>query len=270
VLTISNVLAADQAEYMVTVSNHAGTVTTNGTLVVIDPAIFAQPVGQTNFTGSTVTFSVTAAGTAPLGYQWQQDGSPLFGANSNTLTLKNIADSAAGTYTVVITNSVGSVTSAPAELLTVSPLITQQPANVITLVGQSASFSVNVNGELPFSYQWQFNGTNISGATNRVYTIASVQLTDVGGYQVVVQNPVGTQVSQTATLSIGPAAMLTAVPPNNGEFIFTVNGVSGSLYTIQGSTNLMVWFPIETNTAPFTFTNNGENPYEFFRALYQQ
>ncbi|HTV39256.1 MAG TPA: immunoglobulin domain-containing protein [Candidatus Sulfotelmatobacter sp.] len=270
VLTITNVLAADQAEYLVTVSNPAGTVTNDGMLFVIDPAIFVQPIGQTNFTGSTVTFSVTAAGTSPLSYQWFQNGSPLFGANSNVLTLTHLADSDAGAYTVVISNSVGSVTSSQAVLVTVSPLITQQPASVVVVAGQSASFSVGVNGELPFSYQWQFDGTNIAGATNRIYTIASVQPVNAGSYDVIVHNPVGTQVSQSATLYVGPAALLTALPYNNGVFTFTVNGAPGYLYIIQGSTNLMVWFPIETNTAPFTFTNNSGCPYEFYRAVFQQ
>jgi autotransporter-associated beta strand protein len=270
VLTVTNILAADQAEYLVKVSNSAGMALTNGTLVVIDPAIFAQPVGQTNFLGSTVTFSVTAAGTSPLNYQWLQNGSPLFGANSNILTLRNIADSDAGLYTVVIANSAGSATSAPAVLVTVSPLITQQPANAVVLAGQSASFSVSVNGELPFSYQWQFNGTNIAGATSRIYTIPSAQPANVGGYQVIVQNPAGTQVSQTATLSVGPAAFLTALPYNNGTFTLLVNGAPGHLYTVQGSTNFVIWFPIITNTTPFIFTNNSGYPFEFYRALFQQ
>ncbi len=63
VLTIANVLAADQATYAVTITNLAGSVTTNATLVVIDPAILAQPVGVVTNLGSDVTFSVTAAGT---------------------------------------------------------------------------------------------------------------------------------------------------------------------------------------------------------------
>jgi Ig-like domain-containing protein len=164
------------------------------------------------------------------------------------------------------------VTSAPAPLVTVSPLIASPPANLAVLVGQSASFSVNVNGELPFSYQWQFNGTNIAGAVNRIYTIASAQLTNAGSYQVIVHNPVGTQVSQPATLSVYStvAATLKALPYNNGVFTFAVTGFPGYLYTVQGSTNFIVWVPITTNTVPFTITNTGGLPYEFYRALYQQ
>ncbi|HUA66080.1 MAG TPA: immunoglobulin domain-containing protein, partial [Alphaproteobacteria bacterium] len=272
VLTISNVLASDQAEYMVKASNAAGTAATNGTLVVIDPAIFAQPIGQTNFLGSTVTFTVTAAGTSPLNYQWLQNGSPLFGANSNTLTLTNLADSDAGTYTVIVTNSAGSVTSTPALLVTVSPLITTQPANVFVAVGQSASFSVNVNGQVPFSYQWQFNGTNVANVTNRIYTLSNVQLSNAGSYQVIVSNPFGTEISQSATLSVYPtaAATLNALSYNNGSFILSLTGVPGYSYTILDSTNLHIWVPLTTNTAPFTVTNSSSYPFEFYRALYQQ
>src|SRR5207248_2261071 len=66
------------ATYDVVVSNSAGTVTSNtATLTVnaaaVAPAITAQPVSQTVTAGQTATLSVTAAGTAPLSYQWQKN-----------------------------------------------------------------------------------------------------------------------------------------------------------------------------------------------------
>ena len=215
VLTIANVLAADQATYQVAISNPAGSVTTNGTLVVMDPAILVPPVGVTNIIGSTVTFNVTAVGTTSLGYQWRQNGSPLFGQNASNLVLIAIANSDAGNYTVVVTNSVGSVTSAPAMLVTVPPLITSQPTNVTVIQGQPASFSVSVNGQLPFSYQWQLNSNNILNATNRIYSIAAAtNSTDAGSYRVVVVNPQGSQTSSNALLTVIVPPAITQQPAN--------------------------------------------------------
>src|SRR5208282_849413 len=75
---------------------------------------------QTVAAGSSATFTVAAAGTAPLTYQWQFNGTNLYGATSTSLTLAGVQPANAGSYTVVVTNSVGSVTSAVA-VLTVLP-----------------------------------------------------------------------------------------------------------------------------------------------------
>mgnify|MGYP003342195808 CR=1 FL=1 len=84
----------------------------------VPPSITAQPVGQTVVAGSTATFSVTATGTAPLSYQWFYNGTNLLaGATNTVLALANVQTNQAGSYTVVVTNAYGSVTSAPASLL---------------------------------------------------------------------------------------------------------------------------------------------------------
>src|SRR5437899_11614807 len=50
------------------------------------PYITAQPVNQTVTAGQTATFSVTAAGTAPLAYQWQKNGADISGATAASYT----------------------------------------------------------------------------------------------------------------------------------------------------------------------------------------
>jgi uncharacterized protein YjdB len=89
----------------------------------VAPAISSQPSSSTVTAGQTATFSVTATGTAPLSYQWRKDGSAISGATSSTLTLASVSAANAGTYTVVVTNSAGSVTSTGA-VLTVNAAVT--------------------------------------------------------------------------------------------------------------------------------------------------
>ncbi len=215
VLTVASVLAADEGSYAVTISNPAGTVeSSNALLVVQDPAILVQPVGVTNMEGGTVTFSVSAAGTPALSYQWYQDGAPLYGDTNGSLALTNITDSDAGSYTVVVSNSISSVTSAPALLVTVAPLITSQPVSLTVPQGQSAVFSVDVNGATPFSYQWLLNGTNMANATNRFIFLSNVSTNNGGSYQVVVVNPSGTQTSKVATLTVAVPPAITVQPVN--------------------------------------------------------
>ncbi|HEV2696325.1 MAG TPA: FG-GAP-like repeat-containing protein [Verrucomicrobiae bacterium] len=83
------------------------------------PFITTQPVGHTNLIGTAVAFSVVAASsTGPqlFNYQWRFGGTNLLGATNNTLSLSNLATNQSGSYTVVVTNSAGSVTSSPAIL----------------------------------------------------------------------------------------------------------------------------------------------------------
>jgi hypothetical protein len=82
----------------------------------VGPAIIVQPASLTVFTGASVTFAVTAAGTPPLSYQWQFNSAPIPGATANSLVLTNLQDSRAGSYQVVVSNRFGSVTSSNAVL----------------------------------------------------------------------------------------------------------------------------------------------------------
>ncbi|MES2694423.1 MAG: immunoglobulin domain-containing protein [Verrucomicrobiota bacterium] len=84
------------------------------------PSITEQPRSLTATVGSRATLEVVAAGSAPLTYQWFKDGAPIAGATAPVYSLPAVTASAAGRYTVTITNGAGSITSAPA-LLTLIP-----------------------------------------------------------------------------------------------------------------------------------------------------
>jgi glucose/arabinose dehydrogenase len=99
------------------------------------------------------------------------------------------------------------------------PTITAQPVNRTVSVGQSATFSVTAGGTPPFTYQWQRNGANISGATSASYTRSNVQLADSGArFRVNVSNGVGNLFSNEATLTVttnvAPVAAITAPATN--------------------------------------------------------
>ena len=79
------------------------------------PEITVQPQGMTRYVGEFGTpLSAAAAGTEPLSYQWRQDGADVPGANNATLNLGQLTNGSGGSYTLVVTNAYGSVTSAPA------------------------------------------------------------------------------------------------------------------------------------------------------------
>jgi hypothetical protein len=65
-----------------------------------------------------------------------------------------------------------------------------------------------------------------------------------------------------------PSPALSAAALSNGQFRFSVAGVTGYSYAIEASANLVNWVALQTNTAPFTFmlTNTGSFPQQFYRA----
>ena len=109
------------------------------------PAITTQPSSSTVISGGAASFSVVASGTSPLAYQWKKDGSSISGATSSTYTIASTQTTDAGSYTVVVTNSAGSVTSNPIVLTILAPRLyslavrTALAANQILIVGFTMS-----------------------------------------------------------------------------------------------------------------------------------
>ena len=218
----------DGATFAVVVSNPAGSIESAAAQLTVSatplaPTITAQPADQTITAGQSATFNVTASGTAPLSYQWQKNGGAIAGANaaSYTTPAASSADSGA-TFAVVVSNSVGNVTSRAAMLTVtataVAPGITTQPANQSVQAGQSASFSVVATGSAPLTYQWRRNGTAISGATGALYKTPVTSSADNGAvYAVVVSNAVGSITSANATLTVtaAPSAPKITTQPAN-------------------------------------------------------
>ena len=167
------------------------------------PAITNQPVSQTVLAGTNVIFSVGVSGAAPFAYQWRFNGGDISGATTSSYARNNLQTSDTGSYSVMISNQFGTVTSSNA-LLTVNgvPYITGQPQSQIVSVGQDATFTVAAFGPAPLSYQWQFNGNPLPGATNSTCLFTAARSVNVGSYSVVVSNGFGSVVSSNATLGV--------------------------------------------------------------------
>lgn len=95
------------------------------------PSIVTQPVNRTAVEGGYVTFSVAAAGTKPLSYQWRfNDTNTIGGATNSSVTIPNPQSADAGTYSVLVGNIAGSVTSTNA-MLAVTPSVRSTFASVL-------------------------------------------------------------------------------------------------------------------------------------------
>lgn len=199
------------------------------------PVIFAQPLNQTNFAGYPATIRVVVAGAQPLTFQWSMNGTNLDGATNSTLTLPTLRPESAGVYSLLASNSLGMITSSNAVLnvITYPPVLTLQPTNRTIIAGSNVTFSVAVGaGPVPNTFQWQFNGTNLIGATNLSLTLTNVQVTNQGAYSAVVNNGYGATSSSNAFLTVIVLDLPTAL------------NTSGWTWTNTGNT---AWFA-QTNT----------------------
>ena len=200
--------ADDGATFRVVITNKGGSVTSSAATLTVNvpPAITTQPAAVTVAEGATATFTATATGTR-LSYQWQRGTTAIAGATGATYTAPatTAADDGA-TFRVVVTNSVGSVTSSAATLsVDVPPAITTQPVDASVDEGATATFSVTATGTR-LSYQWQRGTTAIAGATSATYTTPVTVAADDGAtFRVVVTNAAGTVTSNAATLAVAVA-----------------------------------------------------------------
>ena len=196
-------------QFTVVVTDSNGNLTSNSaTLTVtaapVAPSITTQPANQTVTAGQTASFSVTAAGTATLTYQWKKNGTAISGATGASYTTSATAASDNGAvFTVTVTNNTGNVTSNAATLtVNVPPSITTQPANQAVNAGQTAAFSVTAAGTGTLTYQWKKNGAAIGGATAASYTTPATVASDNGAlFTVTVTGTAGNVTSNAATLS---------------------------------------------------------------------
>lgn len=241
------------------------------------PAITTQPEGVTDCSGNNTSFAVAASGSAPLNYQWQvntgsgftdiSNAAPYAGTTSATLTVSGLTTAMNGyQYRVVITNTCGNVTSAPAALtVTAVAAVNSQPVNTTVCINSNTSFSVGATGAT--GYQWQVNtgsgfvnildDATFSGSTTSALTISGVTAS-MNNYQYrAVLSSCGPVVnSSTATLIVAAPTVVTGGPDHhtlcagqNASFTVATSGIvtgyqwqlstdGGSIFTnINGQTN---------------------------------
>lgn len=246
-LTLPSVTTAANGTYVAVVSNGAGNVTTNSSLLnVLAPTtltITSDPANVTVYATQTATFAVSATGTGTLHYQWYQNGAAISGATSSTYTTPALtAGDDGSTFYVTVTDvdcTNTTRTSATATLsvsttdTAVPPTIVTQPLGVTASVNGTATFTVVASGPGPLKYQWYrvpYNsanmstvaGTSISGATSASYAVptsATYAANDGDQYYVTVANDYGSAVSQRAVLAVGKGMLLQVTGQPQSEYV---------------------------------------------------
>ena len=148
-LILNNVATTNAGNYSIIITSSSGSVTS----FLAALTVVLSPASRTNGASSTASFTTTAFSPESLNFQWQKnrtnltDGGNISGSTNSTLTVANVQDADAATYSAIVSDATTSVTTFNAVLTVVDPpVITQQPTNQIVLIGRAVAFGTSLTG----------------------------------------------------------------------------------------------------------------------------
>ncbi len=159
--TRAAVLGAHAGIYTVVVANAFGPVVSAGATLVVRtaPNITAQPANAFVEPGQTATFAVVAAGEGPLTYQWRREGVDVSGATNASLAVPNVQPADEASYSVMVSNPIGSTPSQPAILQVLDGLVLYSQFDLIRMTNVWSYDQTGVD----FGSAWRGPGFDDSG-----------------------------------------------------------------------------------------------------------
>jgi alpha-tubulin suppressor-like RCC1 family protein len=231
----------------------AGTQHNLALVTAIAPTLLRQPASCRVPAQADVVLTVKSAGSAPLAYQWLRNGQAVaesttsVGTTTAQLVLKAVSAGQAGSYTAVVRNAAGTVTSSAAAVSVADdarPVINVQPLPASCGLGGAATFSVTAAGAGTLTYQW-FAGESgdesrpVVGGTGATLNVSSVNAAE--RYWVRVTNAAGSVNSRAGavlpwvarTAALG-STHFAAASYAGGRYFVSTNGAIG--YSTDGVT----------------------------------
>jgi hypothetical protein len=253
-LTLTNAGTVELSATQASTTNYTNATATTSFTVGLNVQITAVTPANQSMAPGTQTFIATATDGPTDGITWTASGGTITAGGVWT------SPNTAGTYTITATSADESSVSNSTTVTVSKPVITTQPVSQ-SLCG-SATLSLSVAADYATSYQWNFNGIQITSATAASYSTSSATS---GNYTVVVTNLAGTVTSSPATVEVGSAittepSSLTIIEGQTAGFNVAATGKSpftyqwytvpfgGSATILSGATSSQYITPVETST----------------------
>ena len=246
--TVASAASGDEGSYWVVITDvtSTNTSTTNKAVVISKPAITGDLTNKTLALGSNYTFKVVCTNRAGS-FLWYLNATNALTSSTNTYPLTGAKYTDAGSYTLVLTNLAGAVTSAPSVLTILkAPAVTTQPTPTnIVAQGVSVTNSAVVDGDSPF-YQWYF-GRTAAASTSNTLILSAVTPKMSGTYTLVATNAVGKATSANWVLTVVPPPAITTQPKKANLFVGQKLSLSVVATGIKGYTNLAYQWYVGTS-----------------------
>jgi alpha-tubulin suppressor-like RCC1 family protein len=224
-----------------------------------------SPFGQTNVPPSATDIVAIAAGDRHF-VALRADGVVIAWGDTNF----------SQTQVPALTQSIGLIQAGSVHSLAVLG----QPFQRTAAAGDSITFSAGQFGNRLANFQWQFNGSNINGATNSTLTLGNICWTNSGTYRAVIRNTLGSITSPQMSLSVPQSSLLFDLSSlsywtTNSALQMRLTGASGVYpVVVYASTNLADWAPVFTNSPTtndidFVDLPLDAGPNRFYRAVEQ-
>lgn len=218
------------------------------------PSLTQQPQSQTVAVSNAATFTVTANGTAPLGYRWFFNTNTTVGGNSNSLVLLNVQSNNAGSYFVIVTNNYGAVTSAIATLTIGVPPTNNARFNLVGF-GEGTTGG-GVTTETDPAYRKVYTvlefATAIRDANKTAGSVKVIEIMNdlnLGWNEIdpAVKTLTSTPFTQPATPLLHPVLLASGVStvqisPKSGLTIFSADGatIRHASWSIKNTSNIII------------------------------
>ncbi len=163
--------------------------------------------------GERLYLAASASGEGPFTFEWKKDGVVIDGETGSHLLFASLGADDRGSYVVSVSNGGDPIVADAVSLgVNVALGITNQPQDVASSQGGTASFTVVAQGSGTISYQWRMDGVDISGANSATLELAGLDSADAGLYSVYLTDDNGSLLSDAAALTVGPALSITDQP----------------------------------------------------------
>lgn len=238
--------------YFARISNACGTATSPSATITVTapctaPSITQQPPADTTITdGHSITLSVTAAGTAPLSYQWYNGAALLTGATTAQFTFTPHVDTF---YHVVVTNACGSVQSAVAlvrvQAPCVPPAVVTNPQGTTVTSGDPVTLSALGSGT-NLTYRWFDQFANFLGTGDTITFTPAV----TRSYYCTIANECGSVDTAQALVTVNPACFLPAITGDPQSTTISSGGSATLFVFAAGASVTFQWYTADGTAIP--------------------